>query len=119
MARNDEVTVLKAERRFTLDELVRLAVPHLEAVGAERAFVFGSWARGTADGYSDVDLLVILDTDRPYVERWSLLQGLLDALPVPVDLMVYTPAEFASGMSRRIGIFDAVDREGVEIHARR
>lgn len=44
--------------------------------------------------------------------------ALLDALPVPVDLLIYTPEEFALGMERRIGVFDAIDREGVLLYAR-
>ena len=114
----DEVVVLRRPARTTLEELARLARASLEAAGAERAVAFGSWARGTADGYSDLDLAVVLRTDLPFVERGRLLGALVDALPVGVDLLVYTPEEFARGLRSRRGVFDAIAREGVTIHER-
>lgn len=114
----DGVTVLRARPRHTLDELARIARGPLEAAGAERAVVFGAYARGTADGYSDLDLAVVLPTELPVLERWKLLREVLDALPIPVDLLVYTPEEFTRGMAQGTGIFDALAREGVTIYAR-
>jgi predicted nucleotidyltransferase len=113
-----EVTVLKAEPRYTLEELTRLARGPLEAAGAERAVVFGAFARGRADGYSDLDLVVVLETERPFLERWKLLRDLLDSLPLPVDLLVYTPDEFRDGLAGATGVFAAIEREGVTIYAR-
>lgn len=114
----NEVTVLRAPARLTLAEIeARLRGPLAEA-GAERAIVFGSWARGTADAWSDLDLVVVLETSLPRAERWRLLARALDALPIPVDLLVYTPAEFARGVAGGRGVFDALAREGVTIHAR-
>ena len=119
MAEASDVVVLKAERRWSLEDLARMARAPLVEAGAERAVAFGAYARGTADGYSDLDLVVVLETDRPFIERGTLLGGLFDALPVPLDLLVYTPEEFARGLARGVGIFDAIAREGVAIHARR
>ncbi len=95
-----------------------MAAKPLAAAGAERAIVFGSWAVGTADGYSDLDLAVVLETDLPRLERGRLLAGLIEALPVAVDLMVYTPEEFERGIAGRTGVFDAIARHGVTIYAR-
>jgi len=114
----DDVSVVRAACRYSLTELADLARPGLEAASVERAVVFGTFARGTADGYSDLDLVVVLETDLPFSERWKLVRAVLDSLPVPVDLLVYTPAEFERGVRQGIGIFDAILREGVTIHAR-
>jgi predicted nucleotidyltransferase len=114
----DDVHVIARPRRWSLEELARRAAAPLREAGAERAVVFGSWARGTADGYSDLDLAVVLDTDLPRHERPRLLGRLLDALPLPVDLVVYTTEEFERGLREGYGIFEAIAREGVTIHAR-
>ena len=114
------VTILREAAPCSLDELRWLAAPVLRNAGAGRALVFGSWARGEADGFSDLDLVVVMETDRPRTERGLDLSRRLDAaLPVVVDLLVYTPAEFASGEARRRGVFDALAREGVDILERR
>ena len=74
----------------------------LEAWGAEAARrrddliglgYFGSYARGDAGFGSDLDLLVIVETDRrPFTERG--LDWRTETLPVPVDLLIYTAAEW-------------------------
>lgn len=115
---SEDVTVLRAPARHSLEELARLARRPLEAAGAERAVAFGSWARGVADGYSDLDLAVVLETPLPPLERGRLLHDLVEALPVGVDLLVYTPEEFERGLRERRGVFDAIAREGVTIFAR-
>jgi predicted nucleotidyltransferase len=113
-----DVTVVRARRRHSLEELARRAAGPLEAAGAERAVVFGSWARGTADGYSDLDLAVVLPTPLPRLERGALLGEVVAALPVGVDLLVFTPEEWARGMDSPRGVFDAISREGITIYAR-
>lgn len=113
-----EVLVLRREAEHTLAELAELAAGVLERAGAERAVAFGSYVRGTADGYADLDLVVVLPTDLPPLERGTLLGDLYEALPVPLDLLVCTPEEFEEGMKRRTGVFAAIAEEGVTIYAR-
>ena len=111
-----DVAVFQEPAPCSLDELRRQALPVLRDAGARRAIVFGSWARGEADGFSDLDLVVVMETDRPRVERGRDLARRLDeSLPVVVDLIVYTPAEFATGEARGFGVFDALSRDGVAI----
>lgn len=114
----EEVIILRKPAEYTLDELAQKAAGPLAASGAERAVAFGSWAAGTADGYSDLDLVVVLETDLPRLERGRLLAELIEALPVAVDLLVYTPEEFTRGIAAKIGVFDAIAREGATIYAR-
>jgi len=59
------------------------------------AYVFGSWARGEADALSDVDLILVAPSGRPFVERFRDYPELLE-LPVGLDLLVYTPEEFTA-----------------------
>jgi len=115
---SDAVTVLWAPSRYTLEEIAQAIAGPLEAANAERAVAFGSYARGTADGYSDLDLAVVLQTDRPAADRWRLLTGVLDRLQIPVDVLVYTPEEFSRGMRRGYGVFAAIAQEGVTLYER-
>lgn len=114
-----EVEIVRAPALLTLEDLAaRIAAP-LERAGAERAIAFGSYARGEADGYADLDLLVVLDTTRPPLERAGELAELYAAIPVGLDLYVFTPDEYRRGTERGLGLFDALARDGVVIHEAR
>ena len=69
-----DVVILRADRRWSLQDFAGLAQPPLAAAGAEQAVAFGAYARGTADGYSDLDLAVVLPPDPPFVARAGLLR---------------------------------------------
>jgi predicted nucleotidyltransferase len=73
-----------------LEELRRRIAPHVRR--ARRVIVFGSVARGEADAGSDLDLIVVADTARPFFERFKDFAGLYDLWP-RLDLLVYTPEE--------------------------
>jgi len=81
---------MERELLADFDGLVERLRPHL--AGARRAIVFGSVARGEADSGSDLDLVIIADTPRPFFERHRDFAGLWDLWP-RLDLLVYTPAE--------------------------
>jgi predicted nucleotidyltransferase len=63
------------------------------ALNPHRIVQFGSQARGTATRKSDLDLLIVADTEQPPLERIGTVLRLLADSPWPVDAIVLTPAE--------------------------
>lgn len=59
----------------------------------EKVVLFGSYAYGEPTPGSDVDLLIILETDAPSKERSWTVSRLLLPRPFPVDILVKTPQE--------------------------
>lgn len=59
----------------------------------EKIILFGSYAYGTPNPHSDVDLLVILKTNASPKERSWLVSRILLPRPFPVDILVKTPKE--------------------------
>jgi predicted nucleotidyltransferase len=57
------------------------------------AYLFGSIASDQFGPQSDVDLILIADSGRPFVERFKDFTDVL-ALAPRIDLLIYTPAEF-------------------------
>jgi predicted nucleotidyltransferase len=78
---------------FSMEELVGFLRERLEGRGVVDAYLFGSVAAGTANAWSDLDVVVVQPTDAPFIERPRSFFGLQD-LGVPVDVLVYTPEEF-------------------------
>jgi predicted nucleotidyltransferase len=76
---------------------IREVLPGLP--GVRRVSLFGSAARGRADLLTDLDVLVVRETEEPFVERHASLYRAL-ALPVDLDLICYTPQEFEAMRER-------------------
>jgi predicted nucleotidyltransferase len=79
-----------------LDEAVeRIRTVLADVPGIRRVSLFGSYARGRRDLFTDLDLFVVWDTDQPLLERQGYLYSLL-GVPVDLDIVCYTPAELAA-----------------------
>ena len=61
----------------------------------EQIILFGSYAYGNPDANSDVDLLVIMDTDARPAERSAQIMRTCRPRYVSMDILVRTPEEIA------------------------
>ena len=90
-------SIVPALKRQEYRELLRRSVEgiasRLAPLDAEKISLFGSYARGRADLFTDLDVLVIMNTDKPFIERAGDIYRLL-CLPVDADVLCYTPEEF-------------------------
>lgn len=80
----------------TFGELVQRLV---RALHPEKIVLFGSYARGNATPDSDVDLLIVMETADPPVERYLAVSRLLRPRPFPVDILVKTPEEIRRALA--------------------
>ena len=81
----------------TLPEAVARIVQELRP---EKIILFGSYAYGTPTRDSDVDLLVIMQTQARGADRSWAVSRLLIPRPFPVDILVRTPQEIQSALER-------------------
>lgn len=85
---------MRDKHRLLLDESLRRAVRQLSAIPAvEKVILFGSYAAGRRDLFTDLDLIVIMQSDQAYIDRSALIYSSLQP-SVDVDILVYTPEEF-------------------------
>lgn len=64
-----------------------------DELNPEKIILFGSYAYGSPNPHSDVDLLVILKTKASLKDRSWKVSRLLLPRPFPVDILVKTPGE--------------------------
>jgi predicted nucleotidyltransferase len=79
-----------------MQKKVRQLVKYILPYQPDRLYLFGSWARGEEDELSDLDLVIIKQTDTPFLERLREVAHLLPADMGGVDILVYTPKEFTA-----------------------
>jgi len=65
----------------------------------EKVLLFGSYANGNANEDSDLDLLVVKDTDLPNDKRAIEIRNYLKGSMIPMDIVVYTPKELADNQN--------------------
>jgi predicted nucleotidyltransferase len=65
----------------------------------EKVILFGSYAAGRRDLFTDLDLLIVMASEQDFVQRTAELYRQVQA-GVDVDLLVYTPQEFEEQRQR-------------------
>ncbi len=90
----------------------------VEAVRPQKIILFGSWARGERGPHSDIDLLIIQESTLPRPQRYAQVRRLFWGMRLPMDILVYTPEEFARYQSVPGSFTHTVAREGKVLYAR-
>ena len=88
----------------------------VEALHPERVILFGSRARGEAREGSDVDLLVVADTEDSPWRYGARVRKALRGLPLTKDVVVFTPEEFAVRSKWLSGVARRAAEEGVVLY---
>jgi len=109
---------LSANRRRVLQrELNRwlpLLIKHLKP---EQILLFGSLADKRLGEWSDVDLVIIHETELPFYQRIKQALKLIHPR-VGVDLLIYTPEEFSSLSRERRFFREEILDKGTVLYAR-
>jgi predicted nucleotidyltransferase len=100
-------------RRERIDHVIA----SLEEYDPQRVILFGSWARGDEDEHSDLDLVIIKETQERFLDRLKRVYELVKPA-FAMDVLVYTPQEFAKMQKRDNPFIEMVIKEGVVIYER-
>ncbi|MCK9413952.1 MAG: nucleotidyltransferase domain-containing protein [Prolixibacteraceae bacterium] len=60
----------------------------------EKIILFGSYANGIPKHDSDLDLLIVQETDLPIHQRGFDIRMSLRGTMIPMDILIYTKSEF-------------------------
>jgi predicted nucleotidyltransferase len=98
-----------------LAEIVRRLRAALDPVAI---YFFGSYAYGTPQSHSDIDLLIVVEDSplSPY-QRDALAYRALGGIRCPIDVQVYTRAEFERRAALPVSFERTVKRKGKVVYA--
>jgi len=78
---------------MNISDIKRQTISTFLLFDPEKIILFGSIIRGDWDSKSDVDVIVVYNTDKPFMVRLEELYMSWD-IPKAVDILAYTPNEF-------------------------
>lgn len=99
-----------------IDEMVEKIVA---SFSPERIILFGSYAYGKTTTDSDVDLLVIMETELPSAERQRQISRVLRPRRLPMDIIVKNPGEIQKSRRRVDPFMNEILDKGIVLYARR
>jgi len=99
-------------------EDIRAVADHIaQQFNPQKIMLFGSYARGIAHPFSDVDLLVVLENDSP--GRDLEIEVVLSVPhPFPMDLLVRSPQEIVNRLRMGDTFFQEIMEQGVVLYER-
>lgn len=118
MSQLDTAQSAVQQRRALLEAEVQRYLSLLKAhVQPERVLLFGSLATGKTNAWSDIDLVIVKETDKRFLDRIKETMQLLQP-QVGVDVLVYTPSEFDHLCQERAFIRDEIVGRGKVLYER-
>lgn len=100
----------------SFNEIENVAKKIGQEINAEAVILFGSYARNQPGKHSDVDLLVIAESNLPRHKRSRKLHLMFKPYPFPMDILVYTPKEVEKESEFELSFISTVLREGKKLY---
>ena len=100
----------------SLNEIENVAGKIGKQINAKAVILFGSYARNQPGKHSDVDLLVIAESNLPRYKRSRQLHLMFKPYPFPMDILVYTPREVEQESQFELSFISTVLREGKKLY---
>ncbi len=103
--------VTRRQIRAVVDRIVKFADP-------DKVILFGSYAYGKPNADSDVDLLVIMESDERPAKRATRIELNLLDVPFPMDILVRTPSEVAQRLEMQDYFIQEITGQGHVLYER-
>ncbi len=95
---------------------IRVIVQQIvERFRPQKVILFGSYAQGKPTQDSDVDLLVVMDTNEQALYAAARISAAIDH-PFPLDILVFRPADLKASLERKGAFATEVMAKGIVLH---
>ena len=96
-------------------ELKKLADKIKEITPATKIYLFGSYAYGTPNEDSDIDLCILTDENKRKLEFLREIRRNVGDINNPLDILVYKTDEFNERVNNKYIMESKIYKDGVEI----
>ena len=106
---------MPSSKPFEQSSKLGRVVDSLMAYEPEKIILFGSVARGDDDEYSDIDLIIVKETETRFIQR-QVDATMLVPGDISVDIFVYTPKEFQKMIEDNSSFIERVLADGIILY---
>lgn len=104
----------KRSRLLSL-ELERIKNILIKKYSPDKIIAFGSFVNKTTHKWSDLDIAIIKDTNKPFIDRLTEVSKIIDS-GLATDVLVYTPKEMESMKKTSQFFLDEIIKKGKVIY---
>jgi len=103
------------KRTVNLKDIREIVQQIVERFRPEKVILFGSYAQGKPTQDSDVDLLVVMETNEQSLHAAARISAAIDH-PFPLDILVFRPSDLQASLERK-GVFATeIMAKGIVLH---
>jgi predicted nucleotidyltransferase len=95
--------MVETKTRVTLEDIQGTVQQIVERFHPRKVILFGSYTQGIPTEDSDVDLLVVMETDEKPLHAAARISAAIDH-PFSLDILVFRPSDLQASLERK-GIF--------------
>jgi len=88
----------------------------LESYAPQLVYVYGSMASGNISEWSDIDLVIVKETDKRFLDRTAEVLELLSPR-IGMDIVVYTPGEWSVLLQKQHFVREEIAQKGKLLYA--
>ncbi|HAB51473.1 MAG TPA: hypothetical protein DCE80_04735 [Ignavibacteriales bacterium] len=101
------------------NKIIKNLIDSLGPYNPERIYLFGSWVRDEQDDTSDIDIVLIKETNNSFFERLKEVVPYIAGINRGIDILIYTPQEFKKMLKEGNAFAEMVQDEGVIIYEKK
>jgi len=119
MEQMDAYAIIPRGRKRPMGQALKDAVEKIVTkLNPEKIILFGSYAQGSPTPDSDVDLLIIMETNLSQKERSWQVSSILLPRPFPMDILVKTPQEVNQALNSQDMFVREIFSRGIVLYER-
>lgn len=104
------------EKKEAINQIKQLTKPIFKKYGVEKAYVFGSYARGDYNENSDIDIIIVAKNIKSLLIIGAILEALKQVLQREVDLIEEECFEEENMEEWEQEFYNNIKKERVEIY---
>ena len=90
-----------------------------KSVDPEKIILFGSYAKGDFNDDSDLDFIIVKQSNLPRHKRGLEIRRLFYGLLIPFDLKVYTPDEYNNDLNNKYSFLSSAIKDSKILYDRK